>query len=409
MIVEVPMNVPVRFLFAALFLCVILAPASSRALTVTATPGVVNVSPGTQSPVHLLYTALETTTPNASYTATSTQLRFETPGGDLLGTLERTATISLANSRGAGTELLNVPARIISAVMRAGGNRIILSRTFKPGVMDLLPSTVEVSLRIVPAPAGQFGLTGLSLEFNQPAPGDAPRPTSGGRITVPRNTRGLRAAATVTYNGQGLLRGRWVVDGQPVGLVNRQLTAGRREAVIASPTVPALPTYATGLHTVRFEILEPEPTFEIPSLLYFVTATDAVPQWESLELSAPPARAHLALDAADRPAFSWQPIPERAIYLFRIVALDPEAVTIPLTGLDTRTPVLSARTAGSSYTLSPFDLDRLATNMPYAWQVRAYQGNVLVAASDYRIVLFSGPAADLELKVPLRDQGVAGK
>jgi hypothetical protein len=33
----------------------------------------------------------------------------------------------------------------------------------------------------------------------------------------------------------------------------------------------------------------------------------------------------------------------------------------------------------------------------------------LIAASEFRIVVFSGAATDLELKVPLRDQGASGK
>jgi hypothetical protein len=44
-----------------------------------------------------------------------------------------------------------------------------------------------------------------------------------------------------------------------------------------------------------------------------------------------------------------------------------------------------------------------------AWQVQAYQGSRLIAASDFRIVLFSGAPTDLELTVPLRDQGTTGK
>lgn len=400
-----------RFVKMSLCCCTALfiVPASALALTVTTIPRVANISPGTQSPVHLVYTALETA-PGASYTATSTQGRFETPSGTLLGTVERTVTISVVNSRGSGTELLNVPARITAAVMKDGGGRIVFRRNFKPSLLDILPATVSTTLQIVPTAAGQFGIVGLSLEFNQPAPGDAPRPTSGGRITVPRNTKGLRAAAVVTHNGQGLLRGRWVVDGQILGFVNRQLTANMRETIIASPAFPSLPTYATGLHSVRFEVQEPALTFETPTIRYFVTAEDQVSATMTpLKLIAPPARKHLPLDGESRPVFSWEGLPERAIYLFRILSLEPDAVAIPTTGMDTSKPVLSARTAQASYTLSPFDLGRLATNTPHAWQVQAYQGSKLIAASDFRIVLFSGTPTDVELIMPLRDQGVSGK
>lgn len=404
---------PSRFRTATTILCclaaLVLAPHLAQALTVTTTPRSANISPGAQSPVHLVYTALENSAPGATYTATSTQGRFETPDGRLLGTVERTVTISVINSRGSGTELLSVPARITAAVMQAGGGRIVFRRSFRPSLPDLPRGNVATTLQIVPQSAGKFALVGLRLEFNQPAPGDAPRPTSGGRITVPRHTRGLRAAAVVTYNGQGLLRGRWVVDGQILGFVNKPLTAGMREAIIASPAFPAFPTYATGLHTVRLEITDPAPTFDSPSLLYFVTAQDALPPAARLELVSPPARGHVTLDRAARPVFTWEGLPEHAIYLFRIVSLEPDAVAIPTTGADTSSPVLSARTAQTSYTLSPFDLGRLATNTPYAWQVQAHRGSAVVAASEYRIVLFSGPPMDLELTVPLRDQGSSGQ
>lgn len=387
----------------------LMAPAPAQAdPNITATPRIANVSPGTQSPVQLMYTVLETI-PNASYVATSTQGQFSTPSGDPLGTVQRTVNINVVNSRGTGTELLVVPARVIAAAMKAGAGQIIFTRTFDPSAPDIPEGTLETTLQIVPAPAGQFALIGLQLEFNQPAPGDAPRPDSGERITVPRNTKGLRAAAIVTYNGQGLLRGRWVADGQILGFVTKQLLPGMREAIIASPAVPAFPTYATGLHTVRFEILEPVPAFDLPSLQYFVTAEERIPNLPTVALQAPLDRGHVALSSESPPVFSWSPAHEGAIYLFRLYTLEPDAMTRPLTGLDTTSPVLAARTGRNYYMLSVFDLARLVTNSPHAWQVQALVDGRPVASSDYRIVVFSGAASELELVVPLRDQGVSGK
>ena len=393
--------------FMALLL---LAPSLAQAnLNITPTPHTANISPGAQSPVQLLYSALETDIPNASYTATSVQGRFETPGGDLLGTLNRVVAINLVNSRGTATELVMVPANVTAAAMKAKASRIVFRRVFQPSLIDHLPGTMTATLQIVPSPAGEFALIGLQLEFNQPAPGDAPRPDSGERITVPRNTKGLRAAAIVTYNGQGLLRGRWTVDGQVLGFVTKQLVPGMREAIIASPAVPAFPTYATGLRTVRFEILDPVPAFDLPVLQYFVTAEERIPNLPSVALQAPPDRSHVALSSESPPVFSWSAGPEGATYLFRLFTLEPEAMTRPLTDLDTSAPVLSARTGRNYYMLSVFDLAKLITNSPHAWQVQALIGGKPVAASEYRVVVFSGAASELELTVPLRDQGVSGK
>jgi hypothetical protein len=388
----------------------LLAPTLAQAdLIITTTPHMSNISPGAQSPVQFLYSALETAIPNASYTATSVQGRFETPGGDLLGTLNRAVTIPLINSRGTATELVTVPARVTAAAMKAKASRIVFRRVFQPSIVDHFPGTMTTTLQIVPSPAGQFALIGLQLEFNQPAPGDAPRPDSGERITLPRNTKGLRAAAIITYNGQGMLRGRWTVDGQILGFVTKQLLPGMREAIIASPAVPAFPTYSTGLHTVRFEILDPVPAFDLPSLQYFVTAEERIPNLPPITMQTPLDREHVALSSESPPVFSWSPGHEGATYLFRLFTLEPEAMTRPLTSLDTSSPVLSARTGRNYYMLSVFDLARLVTNSPHAWQVQALVDGKQVAASDYRIVVFSGAASELELTVPLRDQGVSGK
>jgi hypothetical protein len=398
-------------LFACLIwiTAIILAPAMAHALTVTPSPRTANVSPGAQSPVQILYSALETANPNATYTATSTQGRFETPDGTLLGTFERTVAISVVNSRGTGTELLTVPANITALAMKAGHGHIIFRRAFKPSLIDFPQVTMEIRLQIVPASAGAFGIIGLRLEFNQPAPGEAPRPHNGERITVPRNTKGLRAAAIITYNGHGMLRGRWVADGQILGFVTKQLLPGMREAIIASPAVPAFPTYATGLHTVRFEIQDPPPAFELPSIHYFVTAEEKIPNLPSLGLQSPQDRGHVALSSESPPVFSWASAQEDATYLFRLFTLEPEAMTRTLTELDTSAPLLSARTGRNYYMLSVFDLAKLVTNSPHAWQVQALIDGKPIAASEYRIVVFSGAASELELTVPLRDQGVSGK
>lgn len=388
----------------------LLAPTLALAdLTITTTPRMANISPGAQSPVQLLYSALETDYPNDNYTATSAQGRFETLGGDLLGTLNRAVTITLVNSRGTATELVSVPARVTAAALKANASQIVFRRVFQPSIVDRSLGVMTATLQIVPSPAGEFALIGLRLEFNQPAPGDAPRPGSGERITVPRNTKGLRAAAIITYNGQGMLRGRWVADGQILGFVTKQLLPGMREDIIASPAVPAFPTYATGLHSVRFEILDPAPAFDLPSIQYFVTAEERIPNLPAVTLQTPPDRGHMHLSSESPPVFSWEPAQEGATYLFRLFTLEPEAMARPLTELDTAEPVLSARTGRNYYMLSVFDLAKLVTNSPHAWQVQALVDGRPVAASEYRVVVFSGAASELELTIPLRDQGVSGK
>lgn len=168
----------------------LLIPASVHAApTITATPRMANISPGAQSPVQLMYTLLESVV-NANYVATSTQGAFYTPSGDLLGTVDRTVTINVVNSRGTGTELLLVPARITAAAMKADVGRIIFRRIFETSPIDIPSGTMETSLQIVPSPAGEFAVIGLRLEFNQPAPGTPRAPIQGNASPCRATPRG---------------------------------------------------------------------------------------------------------------------------------------------------------------------------------------------------------------------------
>lgn len=386
----------------------ILSTTPATALTVTVTPRISNIVPGMPSPVNLLYAGLENGRVPQTYTAPSTSGQFELLDGTVLGSVSRSLTLNIVNDRGSVGELLTVPPAIVARAQDAGQSRIRYVRVFSP-TAAAAGAQASTILQIVPAPGGTFGLIGVRLEFNQPAPGEAPRPQSGGRITVPRGTRGLRAAATITYNGHGVLRGRWIVDGQIIGLVTRQLLPGLRQAVIASPTVPAFPTYASGLHRVQFEILAPAAAFDIPVLNYFVTGHDQNVPSARISLSGPEDRAHVLLDGTSRPTFSWKPVPEASRYLLRIMTLEPAATLATDETVNLNRPILTIMTNRHRHGLSPFDLPRLQPNRPYAWQVLALTGNTLIGSSSYRIVLFSGVPSRDSLVVPLREQGAAGK
>jgi hypothetical protein len=373
-------------------------PAVAAALTVTATPPKANIVPGVNSSVPVFYRAFEFNSP--AFFIVSSVGRFETAEETLLCTLNRSQTISLVNGQGRATENVIVPARVVTAALELGQSRIFFRRTFTPSLVDLPPEDSEVELQILPPSAGQFSLVRMLLEFNSPPGQDGSRPSSGGRITVPRNTRGLGAVATLTYNGGGTLRGQWKVDGQILGFVTRYLPVGQREVTIESPTTPVFPTYATGLHRVEFEVLEPVTGFDEPVIFYYVREEPPGPPLGSLKLLAPGDLTHLPLAAEALPEFSWQPVQEGVVYHLQLYGLESGMTPEGFSGADFngRKPLLAAMTRDTSYTLSVFDLDRIVPGLSYVWQVRAYQGQTGIAASQYRLVLFTPTP-------PRRDEG----
>jgi hypothetical protein len=370
-------------------------PEAGHALDVTVSPPAVNVVPGANNTAQIRYTGRETDI--ANYTSTSLQGRFETSDGRVLGTVNRIISINIVNTVPSTTlESLTIPARVLSAALKLKQSRIFYRRIFLDA--QGAPVPVEVALPIVPASAGAFNLVRMTLEFNQPLDAGGTRPTSGGRITVPRFTKGLRAFATLTYNGGGTLRGQWKVDGQILRVVTQQLNRGLREIVIASPLTPSFPTYGTGLHKVEFEILDPIPGFDEPVIYYFVTEAYTGAPLGSLKLAAPLERAYVLFSPKQFPRFSWQPAGEDALYRFHLYRLDAVATFDSLAPLAFayQKPLLAAVTKKPFYDLTVFDLDDIVLGSPYCWQVQAFEDNAMVGASAYRLVFFTGPSVSTE-------------
>ncbi len=387
----------------AAFVVVLLAfSGTASALTVTATPPSINISQGMSNSIQIFYRAFELD--STPFTATSSQGRFETAGETLLGLVNSPRTISLVNNQGSTTESVIVPAEVITAALALNQSRILYRRLFTSVNGD---SFCDVQLQIVPSSAGQFSLTQMTMEFNRPVTGNSTRPSSGGRITVPRNTRGLTATATLAYNGGGTLRGQWKVDGQILNHVTRYLTAGVREVTLSSPLTPGFPTYATGLHRVEFELLDPVPGFNEPIIFYYVSDEPPGPPLGSLKLITPLERDHIRLTPDALPEFSWQPARDGVVYHFQIYGLETPAAQQDVSRLDfsANKPLVAALTKKTSYTISIFDLNRIVPGIPYVWQVKAYNGRTGIAASLSRLVYFITPAGPP--KAPVKNPGAA--
>lgn len=94
-----------------------------------------------------------------------------------------------------------------------------------------------------------------------------------GEITVPLNSR-LKAYAVIRFDGNGLFRASWVVDGRVLEEVAITVTYGNTLTIWTSSST-IIPTFEPGPHTLTLRIKEPKPHFKIPVIRYFVTGKEA--------------------------------------------------------------------------------------------------------------------------------------
>jgi hypothetical protein len=90
-----------------------------------------------------------------------------------------------------------------------------------------------------------------------------------GEMTVSVNSR-LRAYAVIHFDGNGLFRAAWMVDGRILEEIAFNITFGKTLTLWTSPGV-ILPTFEPGPHSLTLFVKEPVPPFEIPAIQYFVT------------------------------------------------------------------------------------------------------------------------------------------
>lgn len=106
---------------------------------------------------------------------------------------------------------------------------------------------------------GPLKITRIELNFSN----------NRGEITVPINSR-LRPYAVIRFDGNGLFRAAWEVDGRKLEEVAIPVTFGNTLTLyIREGTV--LPTFEPGPHRLTLKVYEPLTNFEIPFITYFVT------------------------------------------------------------------------------------------------------------------------------------------
>jgi hypothetical protein len=93
-------------------------------------------------------------------------------------------------------------------------------------------------------------------------------PNNRGDITVPINSK-LSVKAIVQFNGNGLFRATWEVDGRVLENVAINVSYGDTLELVAKKTT-VLPTFEPGPHRVTLKIEQPKTSFVVPTVNYFV-------------------------------------------------------------------------------------------------------------------------------------------
>ncbi len=247
-------------------------------------------------------------------------------------------------------ETLLIPAETSLKALRLGLQQFFYTRQFSPIPAGAGATTAaEITCRLSTSAFGIFSIGRMEIYF------------AAGRndILVRRGTQGLKAYADILFNGTGTLRARWLVaepgaripapdqvtakqtfvpgnifrpdDWRILSYVEKTVTFGDR-IVLQSPDLPGLPTFVTGQHLVRLEILQDRATdaqvgIQLPVARYFVegdrVGIQAARAGTPVRLSAPADGAQLA--QAPPPTFSWFAVPGTAQYRVEIYEADPRA------------------------------------------------------------------------------------
>lgn len=251
--------------------------------------------------------------------------------------------------------------------------------------------------------AQEFSIHRMELKFGQRGKTGSlfpPKAFAPGTVNVPRNSTSLTALADITYQGTGILRAYWKVDGVVVGMITKQLLPGMRQVSLTNPEIPSLPTFAPGRHRVEFEVLNPALSFTSPVIHYFVTEEEGGEKPLAVLLQTPAQQERLMLnpDTNTFPGFTWAAhAGERVSYVFELYTADSgpgRLITSSTQYLTGETPLIKAKTNQNGYAISPYDIEKLVSDVPYLWRVQAIDQGRLKASSEYRTVFFMKEQAD---------------
>ncbi|NIO48369.1 MAG: PKD domain-containing protein [Candidatus Aminicenantes bacterium] len=99
---------------------------------------------------------------------------------------------------------------------------------------------------------------------------------------VPKDFSPLHVYADIKYEGTGILRAQWMLDGAPLGIITRALPFAR-QITIDTSEIMSLPTITPGIHEVSLKVIEPPTENPIPAIRFYVALRK--PEIEKVDLS----------------------------------------------------------------------------------------------------------------------------
>ena len=216
----------------------------------------------------------------------------------------------------------------------------------------------DLSINIATPATSELIITRLQLTFGN---GRA-------ETTVSRNQPGLRVNADIRFDGSGLLKGYWEVDGRVLSQVNQHLTYGK-SIRLTSPATPFLPTFVEGSHRVRLVITSPENEIPFPEAIYYVTSEESTAGLVPIRAEEP--RNHAELVFAPQ-TFRWEGDSKATVFLIEFFEKEGDD------------PVAAAYTKATAYDLPASILAKdFESGKVYLWRVKSYdsEGNPVGASA----------------------------
>jgi len=320
-------------------------------------------------------------------------------GDRTLGRVSTFLTTAVTGS-GSATETLLIPPDIANAALKLNAPTFFYKRTFRSTSTGATGQSA-LTCRLSTSAYGNFSIAAVTLFFDNQR----------GEATFEQNDSKARAIAEVRFNGTGLLRAAWAVqepgssDFRILQQVNYHITYGDR-IVFETPSVPPIPTVITGRHILKFQISEPVSGFELPSVTYFVKASEQQKRVARIVLKSPAS----GISIGSGTEFSWSEAPDASVLKFSvyekgildtILPANPsiEAVPEKKEAAGSRTlhnpdiflskgvEVFSAalQTNARSFVPREEQLRRLRPGTWYVWQVQALDAaGKLIAESELR-------------------------
>lgn len=319
---------------------------------VSLSPSTVNIGRGSQSTVVIKY-HIENSNKTDKHTKARSSSGVFKIGSKTLGQMGDRLSGKLRNDgtgvySGTIKESLTVPQVILSKAKSLKSNQIKFIRNFSLSGGSVAPYdlTAAVHINITTAGAADLAVKRIQLYFKNK------RAT----ISVKKRHPDLKAFADIKFEGSGLLQAYWQVDGRILSHVNRHI-AKRRKLTLATPDVPALPTFSEGPHIVSLVVTRPEHRIIQPKAVYYVHP-GLHRQKEKIRLIRPSDHLNIAYETA---RFKWKSKAKMAVYLVEFIDDQMDR------------PVFSAITQKSEYSLPVPVLKYYFKNgKMYFWRVKGF-------------------------------------